>query len=262
MHALAPGITVNGVSITPDQISAEVQYHPAESLLQAKYEAMQALVIRELLVQEAVAKGIAKREEINISHDAAIEKLLKQEISLPVPTDEECRRYYENNPVKFHTSPLFEVSHILYLAPPDNKKARAEALKRAEKTLERISKKASLFKSIAREESGCPSAKDGGRLGQIGKGQTMPAFEAALMKMQAGDISLEPVASEVGYHIIKVHERAEGNRLPFEAVAEWISKTITEQSWRRAFGQYVQILAGKAKISGFKLKASDSPLVQ
>lgn len=56
MHALAPGISVNGILISPEQISAEVQYHPAPTLFDAKYEAMQALVIRELLIQEAIKK--------------------------------------------------------------------------------------------------------------------------------------------------------------------------------------------------------------
>jgi hypothetical protein len=49
MQTLAPGIEVNGIKISPDEINAEVQYHPAESLFSAKYEAMKALVIREIL---------------------------------------------------------------------------------------------------------------------------------------------------------------------------------------------------------------------
>lgn len=59
MQTLAPGITVNGIKITPDEINAEVQYHPAESLFSAKYEAMRALVIRELLLQRAAGLGCA-----------------------------------------------------------------------------------------------------------------------------------------------------------------------------------------------------------
>ena len=48
MKVLAPGIVVNGVRISPDEISAEVQYHPAETLQNAKKEAMKALVVRDL----------------------------------------------------------------------------------------------------------------------------------------------------------------------------------------------------------------------
>lgn len=262
MHPLAPGITVNGVTITPEQISAEVQYHPAPSLFDAKYNAMQALVIRELLIQETVSKGYATREQMGASPDEFMEKLLQKEINVPSPTDKECKRYYEMNKAKFCTSPLFEVSHILYLAPPGDEEARAAALKKANVALKQILKKSPLFTKIAKAESGCPSSKEGGRLGQISKGQTMPAFEAALMKMKAGDIARKPVETEVGYHIIRVHKRVEGHQLPYESVSEWIARTLTHRAWHRAFHQYIQILAGKSKISGFKLKMADSPLVQ
>lgn len=262
MHALAPGITVNGVHISPEQIRTEIQYHPASSLPNAKYEAMQALVIRELLMQEAISKGISTREQMRHSSDEAIEHLLRHEICVPTPTEAECRRYYESNKTKFCTSPLFDVSHILYLASPKDQTERQEALSRARADLKQILKKTSYFKTIAKEKSACSSGKEGGRLGQISKGQTMPAFEAALMKMKAGDISREPVATEVGYHIIRVHRRVEGHQLPFDAVSEWIANTLADQVWRRAFYQYVQILAGKSKISGFRLKSSHSPLIQ
>lgn len=51
MVSLAPGIVVNGVKISPEQINFEVQYHPAATLEDARYAAMKALVIRELLLQ-------------------------------------------------------------------------------------------------------------------------------------------------------------------------------------------------------------------
>ena len=82
------------------------------------------------------------------------------------------------------------------------------------------------------------------------------------MKMQEREMSEEPVETEVGYHIIKVHKRAEGKQLPFEAVQDWIADFLKDQSFQRAFSQYVQLLAGEAKISGFKLKQADTPLVQ
>ena len=86
-------ITVNGVAITPEQINAEVQYHPAPALLEAKYQAMQALVVRELLAQRAAGLGLVEGD----FSDAVIDRLLQQEIEVPEPTAEETRRYYRNN---------------------------------------------------------------------------------------------------------------------------------------------------------------------
>ncbi len=262
MKTQVSGIEVNGIKISPDEISAEVQYHPAESLFSAKYEAMRALVIREILIQRASEIGLCQRDEAIKNPDSIIEELLAREITVPSADIETCKHYYENNKERFFTSPLFEASHILYIAHPTDEKARSAALLRAQAALTRLQSAPNLFEAIAREESACSSAKDGGRLGQINRGQTMPAFEISLLKMKAGEISSEPVATEVGYHIIKVHERADGQQLPFDNVAEWIAKDLHEKSWRRAFHQYIQLLAGRCKIRGFHLEGSQNPLVQ
>lgn len=258
---LAPGIVVNGVKITPDVINAEVQYYPAETYFDAKYQTMQALVIKELLLQEAAHQGTDVSTAVD-NPDIVIDALLERELDIPSTDEETCKRYYEQNLRRFMTSPLYQVSHILYLAPPEDEKAYAQAKIKAEDALARIQQKPDLFKLIAKKESACSSSGEGGNLGQISKGQTLPAFEAALMAMKAGDMSAEPLASEVGYHIIKVHEFAEGKQLPYDAVAEWIADFLEQQSWKVALNQYIQVLAGKADISGFDLKASRSPLVQ
>ena len=262
MQTLAPGIEVNGIKISIDEIHAEVQYHPAESLSNAKYEAMRALVIREILIQRASELSLCERDEAVKKPDDVIDSLLEQEITAPKADEDTCQRYYQYNKIKFFTSPLFEVSHILYLAPPEDEDSRTKAKLKAENALAKIKKKPDLFESLAREESGCSSAKDGGMLGQISKGQTMPAFETALFQMREGDISEEPVATEVGYHIIKVHEYVDGAQLPYENVAEWIKNDLEQKSWNKAFQQYVQLLAGRSKISGFHFEGVKTPLVQ
>ena len=76
----APGITVNGVKISIEQINAEVQYHPASSFFDAKYAAMLALVIRELLVQRAVTLGICASRDVTCSVDDVVSQVLQQEI--------------------------------------------------------------------------------------------------------------------------------------------------------------------------------------
>lgn len=263
MQALAPGITINGVRISPEEINSETQYHPAPSLFDAKYEAMRALVIRELLLQRAVETGIPVSRDDTKNLDEAIATLLDQDITAPQADEETCRRYYNNNKEKFSSSPLYEVSHILYMAPPEDEKAFQEAKNKAQAALEKIIQSPDLFEKIARSESACPSAKDGGRLGQIGKGQTMPEFEDALFKMCEGELCAQPVTTSVGYHLIKVHNRAEGRQIPFESVSNRIREYLEEQSWNRAFQQYIRLLASRAKISGFHFEGTTkSPLVQ
>lgn len=255
-------ITVNGVEIPPDLINAEVQYHPAPSLAEARYEAMRALVVRELLLQRAIGLGLADRVTCTANADSVIDQLLKQELRTLEPTSTECRTYYDKNRERFYTKPVYEVSHILYLAPASDEEARAKALARAQETLQVLRSKPSLFGEIARRDSACSSSGSEGHLGQVTQGQTMPEFEAALKKLKPGELCSAPVATDVGYHVIKLHHMAPGAPLPFDVVAQWVADYLRAQAWKRELSQYVQILAGEAKISGFKLQGADSPLVQ
>lgn len=249
----APPISVNGMGITDSQINAEVQFHPASKLTDAQEMAMRALVVRELLLQEAQRKGIFEDRCSIKDEQTVIDELLKREVKVPEPDRESCERYYKSNKRRFVTSPLFQVSHILF--PIDAKQKADEVLAILQNYPDR-------FSDLAKEYSSCSSAKEGGRLGQISKGQTTPEFETALFRMKKDETSRELVATRYGYHIIRVHERAESKEMPFEAVQEWIADYLRQSVWQRAVSQYIGVLAGKADIKGFKMKAADSPLVQ
>ena len=244
--SLAPGIIVNGDHISAQDIHAEVQYHPAPNLIDAKYEAMQALVIRSLLRQEAQKYGI-----LCIDEDDAVDTLLEEKIKEQDVTEEECYSYYAAHKDQFLTPPLFEVSHILFMAAPQDVNAYQQAYQSASRVLEDLKKDPSQFPKAAKIHSKCPSKSNGGHLGQIEIGQTNFLFEQALLSMAAGETSSAPVATEVGYHLIYLHHRAEGRLLPYESVREKIHHTLKRQKWNSAFQRYVQTIASTAVISGF-----------
>lgn len=258
----APGITVNDTFIPSEQIGAEVQYHPASSLPEARYQAMEALVVRALLVQRARTLGLCEGVPESEDSSLAIERLLELDIEVAEPLPEECVRYFNNNVQKFRTAPFFEVSHILYPASPSDRLAREDAHGRAGRALVLLRQDPSCFEALARQESACPSAMAGGFLGQIGKGQTLPAFEAALFGMQEGEVSGEPVETEVGFHIIYVHQREEGQPWPRDRALEWVATHLKKKAWMAAFHRYVRTLAGSARISGFRFREGETPLMQ
>lgn len=256
-----PRITVNGIGITQDDINREVQYHPAKGLFEAKKDAGRALVVRELLLQEALKQGLCKEKPGVKKEDEVINALLEQEINTPEPDEETCRRYFENNRQKFKTSPLYDVSHILLTAPPNKAAIRKAAREQAEALIADI-KEGADFAALARQYSSCSSKDSGGHMGQISKGETTPAFEKALFKMKKGEVSQEPVETRFGFHIIKVHQTEPGQDLDYDSVREWIGDYLKERSWQQAASQYIQILAGQADIKGINMKQADSPLVQ
>ena len=59
-----------------------------------------------------------------------------------------------------------------------------------------------LFEDLARDFSECPSGKEGGSLGEFGKGMMVPSFEKAAFQLMPGEIS-GIVRTQFGFHLIK-----------------------------------------------------------
>jgi peptidyl-prolyl cis-trans isomerase C len=258
-------IRINGRGISEEDISREMQYHPAPSIEAARYEAAVALSVRELLLAEAVrlaiGPGAGDGQEIRADDDR-IAALLEREVECPQPTEAECRAWYARNPQRFRAPSEYEVSHILRPAPNDDADARARARNRCRRILSLLAAAPDRFEELARIHSRCPSAKDGGRLGTIGPGQTSPEFERALERLPVGEIAAHPLETRYGFHIVLLHARRPGRPRAFEEVHERIASYLRESVWRRAVSQYIRVLAGRAEIHGIDLDAADSPLLR
>ena len=216
---------------------------------------------RELLRQRAVEVGLldaAVEDEAEI--DGAIEALLEKEVATPVPTEAECRRYYEQNPTEFESGDLVHARHILFQVTPQVNVPQMRA--RAEEALNTLLAEPDRFAAMAAELSNCPSGEQGGNLGQIGRGDMVPEFEKALFKFGASGILRDLVKTRYGFHIVAVDRRIPGQKLPFDVVREQIGERLRSRVEERALRQYVSVLAGQAEIEGVQLEASESPLVQ
>lgn len=247
-------ITVNGIAIRSSQIEEEMLNHTAECPQAARQASIRALVVRELLLQEAVRWGLCDLNNAINKPEEAVERLLAVQIKIPDPDEASCERYYKDNSDNFSTASQCEASHIFFPAPLADAAARRKARQKAERVLLKIKQNPDCFDEIARLESACPSAAKGGALGQILKGQTVAAFEAALMGMSKGEISSEPVETEVGIHIIRVDERVDGEELPFLVLKKWIFEYLRGQGRQKAIDGYVRGLADKSEIIGFEFE--------
>ncbi|MDP9780267.1 peptidylprolyl isomerase [Pseudomonas fluorescens] len=257
-----PIISVNGVSITPQAMAQELQYHPADSREDAVYQAARALVIRELLQQRIAELGLALQVGAGENEEeAATRLLLEREVQVPQCDEATCLRYYESNRARFHSAPLLAVRHILLECAPDDAEARSLAHVQAELLLERLDQFPGSFAELALKYSACPSKEQGGSLGQISKGQTVPELERQLFTLPAG-LASKPLESRYGWHVISIDQRIEGQALPYEAVATAIRTQLQQGVWQKALVQYLQTLIGAADIRGIHLQGADSPLMQ
>ncbi len=258
-------ITVNGKQISDEQVAREAQYHPAASREAALREASVALVVRELLLQEAAALGlnVADAENSAAPEEKLISALLDREVRLPAADEEALHRYYDANRDRFRSPDLFEASHILFSARPDQPEERERARAAAKATLEELRRDPSSFERLAKERSDDPeSRQQGGHLGQITRGQTTPEFESCLGSLAPGEICKEPVGTRYGFHVIRLDRAIRGRQLTYQMARERIAEYLGASAWTRAVHQYIQILAGKAEIQGIELAGAATPLVQ
>lgn len=254
-------VTVNGVTIAPEAIAAEAQNHPAPKGKPglAWQAAARGLALREILLQEAGARRIVpepielEKGKWETEEEALIRQLLDGAIPAMQIGEAELRAIYDGAPGRFRGPSLFEAVHILFPAAPGDSDGRASARRQAEAVLAELRSDPRRFAALAAEYSACPSRANGGMLGQIASGDTVPEFEAALAAMEEGMICDTPVESRYGFHLIRLDARVRGEVLPFAAVLPHLREAQEKAGWVRASRAYVEELAGKAVVTGIEL---------
>src|SRR5690606_35843457 len=106
---------------------------------------------------------------------------------------------------------------------------------------------------LARTHSACPSAAQGGSLGQVSSEQTTPEFERALKALAPGGITPVPVETRYGFHIVRLDRRIDGQELPFEAVEQRIAEYLADSVRQRATAQFIARLVSTATVTGIDL---------
>jgi peptidyl-prolyl cis-trans isomerase C len=244
---------INGVEISEAAIFAEMQYHPAATVVEAQRLASEALAVREILAQEAASRGFGEGAD-------AIDALLAAAVPLTMPSDAACQSFYESQADRFRSNDLIEGEHILIAADPEDEEARVQARLKAEGLLAQIQADPSRFADLAREHSDCPSKANGGNLGQITRGATVPEFETYLFSLEEGEFCPVAVPSRYGFHIARLRHRAKGRTLPFEHVREQIADYLSEQAWRQEVSRFIADLAAAARLEGVELVSSYRPM--
>lgn len=256
-----PVITVNGVAIPEKNLANELQYHPNENFTVVVQQAGQALVIRQLLINEAKQQGIISSSAEAANDEEAMQKLVESNISYDAPNEDICQRYYDNNKEKFMTMPLMEVDHILLAAAKDDIEGRDAAKSNAAVIISQLiqeqkNNEPSSFSALAKEYSACPSKENGGNLGQLSKGQTVPEFERQLMPLSEG-LSDKAIESRYGFHVVNINRKIEGKQLDYDMVSDKVRGYLINSASHLAIQAYIQSLVEQANIEGVEIKFDD-----
>lgn len=197
--------------------------------------------IKDLEMDEKALRDYTRR-------DLLISKYIESSIVPKIKvTEEDARKFYDQNPDKFTRDETVKASHILIGVDP---KASAEDKKKAREKAEKLHKElvgGADFAKLAKDNSTCPSSQQGGDLGFFGKGQMVPSFEKAAFALKPGEIS-DVVETQFGYHVIKVTEKKPADTVAFKDAKAKIEEYLKGQKINAAVGDYIAEVKKTAKI--------------
>ena len=209
---------VNEAKITAADLKQEIDQLPFHSRAmlqsaQAQGRLLDEMVKRELLLQEAEKRKLASRPEIQARLEETrrsilLNALLMQEIRDKVKADEsEVRSYFDKHKDELETSEI-HLKQILLKDP-----------KVAEEVHARLLKKES-FEDLARQFSQDKvSARRGGDLGFVSRGQMLPELERVAFSLKPQEIS-GIIKIPKGYSILKLVERKKTISLNYEEIKD------------------------------------------
>jgi parvulin-like peptidyl-prolyl isomerase len=135
-----------------------------------------------------------------------VSKLVRRKVALRVSvTEEEISVYIEQNRAKLETGLSYHARHIL-LVPEADTEVGWEAARIKADMLRAELVGGTDFLELARQHSRDASAKDGGDLGNLKRGELAVDVETAILALRPGEISA-PFRSSLGYHVFRLESK-------------------------------------------------------
>ena len=189
---------------------------------------------RESFVNDLEANGLdefglrqALRRELRF--DSVMQKVASQAAAV---NDLDVHLFYEMHHDRFESPEIRTASHILITINPDFvENTRDAALARMEQLVDKLGGRVNRFHDFAKRYSECPTAMDGGKMGEVKRGQLYPELDAMLFGLEAKQIS-PIVESEMGFHIMLCEKIKSGMRTPLNKAAPRIREILEARQQR------------------------------
>lgn len=186
--------------------------------------------------------------------DLAYIRFLQDEVTKDVApaSEEDLRKYYDENTDQFSQPEQLEVRHILFFVDDGTKGLPAqhsdeEARQMADDVIARLDEGGD-FAGLAREKSEDAGTKEDGGLYTATESGTVTEFYEAATALSEGEYTGEPVKTDYGYHVIKLEKVVPARQQPFEEVKEGLAAQLTDQAKQEKFSQFMQEALDKAVI--------------
>ncbi len=240
-------ITEADVQMTMRDLAQQFAKIPAEK---QKSAALQALIEIRLMAAQGRTEGIDQTQEFKRQQQFLMDRVLHQSVIDSAVaskiTEEDLKKRYDEEIARMPVENEINARHILVKTEEEAKKLVAELDSGAK------------FEELAAKHTTDPSGKDtGGDLGYFGAGMMVPEFEKAAFALEIGSYTKVPVATQFGFHIIKLIEKRAKPAPAFEQVKDQIKSALL----RDRYTAYLDTLraASKVEILDPALKADLEP---
>ena len=232
--------TVNGVAIPQSKLDIQLKALAARGQKDSpelRKAIKDSLITGVIVEQEAAKKGLDKNPEIQAELEMARQSVLfrayVQDYMKTNPVaDAEIKAEYD----KFKSSQADKEFNVRHILVKDEKTAKD--------IIEQL-KKGAKFEKLAEKLSVDPGSKaKGGELGWNAPANFVPQFSEAMMKLEKGQMTKEPVKSDFGFHVIKLDDVRSAKVPSFDEIKPQISEYLQ----RKKLEKLMADLRGKAKI--------------
>jgi peptidyl-prolyl cis-trans isomerase C len=220
-----------GITVSESDVNSEIDTIKDQIAEQAQAQGMD--VGREEAFRQALQQAGLTEEELRaqLRDQLPVQKVQERVAGDAEASQEEVERFYEENKEAQFTTPEQRCArHILF-----NKDQRAKA----EEVKGQLQNGAD-FAELAKEYSQDPgSAENGGDLGCLGQGETVPNFEEALFNAEEGEV-VGPVETEFGYHVIEITDVQQQSTQPLSEVEGQIREQLSSDIQSQEFAAWIQ----------------------
>ncbi|GAA0078950.1 peptidylprolyl isomerase [Clostridium sp. CTA-5] len=231
-----------GNEITDKDLDSIIMRYPPERRAMFQGEEGKKQLVEQVIAFELMHKfgqeiGLDKSDEYKkmvegLAKEALTQLSINKVLADVTVTDEDAKKYYEENKNIFVKPATVSAKHVLVKTEEEAKNIKEEI------------KNGLSFEEAAKKYSTCPSKEQGGDLGSFGRGMMVPEFEEAAFALEIGTVS-EPVKTQFGYHLILVEQKNEEVTVPFEQIKDAVVKQVLEQNQQKKYLDMVTELSAK-----------------
>jgi peptidyl-prolyl cis-trans isomerase SurA len=201
------------------------------------------------LQKAAEAQGVSFEDlKEQIRENVITSEVISQEVGHKIDiAPSEIQAYYKAHLQDFQRPEQVKLSEILIPTPnPDDAAQVADAQKKADAVEGRL-KTGADFATVAKADSGGPTASEGGRLGDYKRGDLPKVMEDATFGLQAGQFTA-PIRTKQGWLILEVTEHNQGGVVPLSEAQNDIQEKIGMEKMEPAMRAYLAQLRNEAAI--------------